>query len=52
MAEEANLGDRVLAASLVNTGLFYGERFKYCSNIKHIKRCQLKWLKSSENRPI
>jgi len=47
MAEVAHPGDRVFVAFLVNTGIFFGERVNYCSNIKHIKRCQLKWLKSS-----
>jgi len=47
MAAEANSGDQVLVAFLVITGFFGGEMVKYCSNIKHLKRCQLKWLKSS-----
>jgi len=47
MAAEANSGDRVCVAFLVNTGFFWGEMVKHCSNIKYIKRCQLKWLKSS-----
>jgi len=47
MAEVAHPGDRVFVAFLVNTGFILGESVKYCSNIKHIRRCQLKWLKSS-----
>jgi len=47
MAEEANSGDRVYVTFLVNTGFFWNEMVKHCSNIKHIKRCQLRWLKSS-----
>ena len=42
MAEEANSGDRVFVAFLVNTGFFLGEMVKHWSNIKHIKQCQLK----------
>jgi len=40
MAEVAQPGDRVFVG-------FCGEKVKYCSNIKHIKQRQLKWLKSS-----
>jgi len=47
MAGEPNSGDRLFVSFLVNTGFFWGEMVKHFSNIKHIKRCQLKWLKSS-----
>jgi len=47
MAEEANSEDRVFVAFLVNTGFVCGQMVKYCSNIKHIKIYQLKWLKSN-----
>jgi len=51
MAKEATTGDRVCVAFQEKTGfsgiLLGGGMVKYWSNINHIKRCKLNWLKSN-----